>query len=364
MTAGQDPSLPWVIDARLQVRHGSFTLDATVQVAAGSVLAVLGPNGAGKTTLLRAIAGLQRVDRGSIHLVGRLVDSGHERASADPAVFVPAQQRRAGVVFQDYLLFSHLSVLDNVAFGPRAQGLGDPLGIAREELARLGIGDLADRRPAQLSGGQAQRVALARALAIDPQVLLLDEPLAALDVQVRDAVRTELAHTLRGFEGATVLVTHDPLDAFALADQVLVLEGGRVTQAGRPSGLVDEPRTPYVAALTGLNLLPGAAMAAATMVGESRSPEHVCAVIDPRDVQVFVEAPPAQVGSHRWSATVTAVLGQPDGVRVSLAGPPDLVAWVPINRLAAFTPSVGMRVWMTVANDCVRLVPSAASEVG
>ncbi|MBU6279218.1 MAG: ABC transporter ATP-binding protein [Actinomycetales bacterium] len=346
MSSTGKPSVAADIDASIRVGHGKFVLDAIVRVPAGSVLAVLGPNGAGKTTLLRALAGLQRIDRGSIRLAGRVVDNGRQRAPGVPGVFEPPQQRQAGVVFQDYLLFAHLSVLENVAFGPRARGLADARERASAQLARLGIADLADRRPTSLSGGQAQRVALARALAINPQILLLDEPLAALDVQVRDAVRMELVATLRDFPGATVLVTHDPVDAFAIADQVLVLEAGQVTQIGPPHSLVEAPRTAYVAALTGLNLVCDQGLASGQR-----------AVIDPRAVQLTMQAPSAKPESICWSATVTGVLGQVDGVRVSLSGPPDLVAWVPMLQLANIETTVGSQVWVSVARDEIRPVP-------
>jgi molybdate transport system ATP-binding protein len=165
---------------------------------------------------------------------------------------VPVEHRRVGYVFQDYLLFPHLSVLENVAFGPRAlgHGRGEARAGASMWLERLGLGALAERRPRELSGGQAQRVALARALAAEPQVLLLDEPLAALDVEVRDEVRAELAAHLAEFAGATIVVTHDLADAVALATRTVVLEAGRVTQRGSLADLTAGPATPYVRRLT------------------------------------------------------------------------------------------------------------------
>jgi molybdate transport system ATP-binding protein len=207
-------------------------VDAAFQVQPGATLALVGPNGAGKSTLVQAIAGLIDSD-GMVALDGRELDA------------LPPERRRVGVVFQDYLLFPHLSVLENVAFGPRSQGRRDARALASAQLDRLGLADLAHRHPAQLSGGQSQRVALARALAADPQVLLLDEPLAALDVEVRDEVRTELAAHLEGFAGATVIVTHDMDDVAALARDVLVLERGRVTQHGTVRELIRAPATMY-----------------------------------------------------------------------------------------------------------------------
>ena len=213
-------------------------LEIDLAVEPGRTLALLGPNGAGKSTTLQALAGL--VDySGSVDLGGRPLDG------------LEPEHRRVGYVFQEYLLFPHLSVLENVAFGPRAQGM--PVAAARERaadwLSRLGIPELASRRPAQLSGGQAQRVALARALSASPEFLLLDEPLAALDAEVRGEVREELAQFLRRNDMPTIVVTHSFEDVAALADDVIVLEQGRVTQRGTVRDLVREPATAYVARL-------------------------------------------------------------------------------------------------------------------
>ena len=224
------------LEAAIAVAERGLSIEVTLEP--GRTLALLGPNGAGKSTTLQAIAGL--IDySGSITLAGRSLDG------------VEPEHRRVGYLFQDYLLFPHLSVLENVAFGPRAQGM--PVVAARAEavewLERLGVADLAPRRPAELSGGQAQRVALARALCASPELLLLDEPLAALDVEVRADVREELARFLRRSDLPTVVVTHSFDDVAALADDVIVLERGRVTQRGTVRDLVREPATPYVARL-------------------------------------------------------------------------------------------------------------------
>ena len=193
---------------------------------------MLGPNGAGKSTLLSAVAGLTPVSAGRIQLDGRSLDD------ADSGTFVEAAQRPVGFVFQDYRLFPHLSVLDNVAFSPRARGLGRRAGPrCRRRTGWTGWASptSARRRPADLSGGQAQRVALARALAGDPALLLLDEPLSALDARTRLDVQTELKRHLVDFAGPCLLVTHDPLEALVLADRLLVLEHGRVVQEGTPA---------------------------------------------------------------------------------------------------------------------------------
>ena len=222
--------------ASVRVPERSVELELTV--ARGRTLALLGPNGAGKSTVLGAIAGVV-ASVGQITLGGRSIENAE------------VEDRRVGYVFQDYLLFPHLSVLENVAFGPRSQGRGRAASraAAGEWLDRLGIGELGPRRPAQLSGGQAQRVALARALAAEPELLLLDEPLSALDVEVRDDVREELARHVKAWGGLTILVTHSLDDVAALADDVIVLEKGLATQRATVRELVAAPATPYVSRL-------------------------------------------------------------------------------------------------------------------
>jgi molybdate transport system ATP-binding protein len=217
------------VRATISVARGGFALDLSLEVEPGQTLALLGPNGAGKSTALAAIAGLVE-NAGTIELAGRLLDE------------VPVECRRIGYVFQDSLLFPHLTVLDNVAFGSTRA-------VADEWMRRLDLADLAAKRPPQLSGGQAQRVALARALATAPDLLLLDEPLAALDVAIRDEVRAELAAHLASVEVPTIVVTHSFEDVAALADHVIVIEGGVATQRATVRELVRSPATPYVARL-------------------------------------------------------------------------------------------------------------------
>lgn len=223
----------------MTARRGSFEVTAAFHAVAGRPLALVGPNGAGKTTLLNVLAGHVDVERGSILLDGRQL------------VGLAPEARRVGVVFQDFLLFPHLTVADNVAYGIRM--LGRRRAAARAAalpwLERFDLVDLAARYPQELSGGQAQRVALARALAAEPEALLLDEPMAALDVEVRDEVRAELAGYLRDFAGPTVIVTHSAADVAALAADVVVLERGTVTQRGAWTQLQKAPTTPYVTRL-------------------------------------------------------------------------------------------------------------------
>ena len=220
----------------LTVRREEFDVRAAFEVPDGRVLGIVGPNGAGKSSVLAAIAGL--VDA-----------TGRARLDDSDLLALPAERRRVGLVFQDFLLFPHLSIRDNVAFGGRvrhgswraARAEADPW------LTRFDLTELAQRHPNALSGGQAQRVALARALAAEPAVLLLDEPMASLDVEIRDAVRADLARHLRWFGGPAIVVTHDRDDAAALADEVLVLEQGAVVQRGTLAELAAAPATPWVA---------------------------------------------------------------------------------------------------------------------
>jgi len=233
------------LEASIAVQRDDFRLDISLAVAPGAVTAIVGPNGSGKTTTLRALAGLTRLTAGRILLGSRTLDD-------EPAgVHVVTARRNSGVVFQDYLLFPHLSALENVAFGliARHQPKAVSLRAAREWLARLGIEDVAGRRPAQLSGGQAQRVALARALALEPPLLLLDEPLAALDAGTRVEVRATLAAELGRYGGSTVLVTHDPSDVVDLADEIVVLDRGAVIQRGSAPEVVESPASPWIAGL-------------------------------------------------------------------------------------------------------------------
>lgn len=226
------------LDVDAEVVRGPFTLRLALRAGPGGVVGILGPNGSGKSTLLAAVAGLVPVTAGRIRLGGQVLDDAVEGS------FVEASRRPVGFVFQDYRLFPHLDVRDNVAFSPRARGQSRRASreSATSWLSRLGIADLAARRPQDLSGGQAQRVALARALAGDPALLLLDEPLAALDASTRMDVQGELRRHLDAFDGPCLLVTHDPLEALVLADRLLVLEEGRVVQEGfLLSSLVSRP---------------------------------------------------------------------------------------------------------------------------
>ena len=349
------------LSADVELVLGSLHLDAAVEVASGEVVAVVGPNGAGKTTLLRALAGLVPLARGRIRLDGRVID---EPATA---TWVPAEERTVGYVFQDHLLFPHLSVLDNVAFGPRCRGLDRARArtVARSWLARLGLAEVAMSRPAALSGGQAQRVALARALAIEPRLLLLDEPLAALDASSRIDVRSDLRDHLSGFGGACLLVTHDPVEAMILAQRLVVLESGRVTQQGSALEVARAPRSPWVAELVGVNLLRGRGEGDGVtlhgggwLAAPGSGSGEVFAVVHPHAVALHRSRPegsPRNVWSGR--AQTVELLGDRARVRVLPDGAPPLVAEVTPAAVAELDLQAGGEVWVSVKATEVKVHP-------
>jgi molybdate transport system ATP-binding protein len=303
------------VTLQLTARVASRDLDLELRLGEGERVAVLGPNGAGKSSLLALLAGVLRPDSGRAELDGRvLFDRGGPRQR-----WLPPHARGIALLAQDPLLFPHVSVLGNVAFGPRAAG--QPRRQARETalrwLAEVGAVDLAERRPAQLSGGQAQRVAVARALAAEPRLLLLDEPLAALDVGAAPLLRRTLRRVLA--DRSAVLVTHDLLDAVLLADRVVVLDHGRVVEAGPTAEVIRHPRTPFTARIAGLNLVAGTAERSAVRTaggevveGRPRTDlgpgEPAVAVFAPSAVAVFPELPH---GSPRNSFAVTVVELEP-----------------------------------------------------
>ncbi|MEU0597050.1 ABC transporter ATP-binding protein [Streptomyces sp. NPDC006393] len=333
------------LDARLVVDRGAFRLDLTLTAAPGDVVALLGPNGAGKTTALRALAGLVPLTGGHLRLDGATLDR------------TPPEARPVGVVFQDYLLFPHLSALDNVAFGPRCRGASkaEARAQAAEWLARMGLADHAGVKPRRLSGGQAQRVALARALATRPRLLLLDEPLAALDARTRLEVRAQLRRHLAEFEAVAVLVTHDPLDAMVLADRLVVVEHGRVVQKGAPSDIARRPRTDYIAQLVGLNLYRG--QAEGHTVRLEGGP--VLATTEDLSGPAFVAFPPGAVTLYRdrpsgssarnlWRCEVAGLETHGDQIRADLTGELALAADLTTVAAAELDLHPGAVVWATV----------------
>jgi molybdate transport system ATP-binding protein len=337
------------LSAKLRVTLDAFTLTAELDVADGELLVVVGPNGAGKTTLLRALSGLQPIDDGRIEIDGVVVD---EPASS---TFVPPNRRSVGLVFQHYLLFEHLSALDNVAFGLRERGMRRSAARerARALLERLGLGERAAARPAVLSGGEAQRVALARALAIEPGVLLLDEPMGALDVQTRVETRRHLRDTIAMFDGARVLVTHDPVDAFTLADRILILEDGGATHEGTRAEIVERPRSAYVAELVGLNLYRGRAdgekidVNGTTLVAADAYHGDVVVTIAPNAVVVHA-APPSGSARNVWPGTIALIERSAQRVRLRIESTLNIVAEITPAALAALDLREGAAVWIAV----------------
>lgn len=229
-------------------------LEVSLEIATGETVALLGPNGSGKSTVLSVISGLLCPHSGSVTLDGRVLA---EVEDGRPRTWVPPHDRQVALLAQEALLFPHLTALDNVAFGPRSHGVDRRRSreVAHRWLAEVGVDEYAARRPSQLSGGQAQRVAVARALATDPRLLLLDEPMAALDVAVSPALRQTLRTVLEGRTAA--IVTHDVLDALLLADRVVVLERGRVAEQGKGAEVLARPRSAFGARIAGLNLISG-----------------------------------------------------------------------------------------------------------
>lgn len=387
---------PGGLSARVTVRRPAFTLDVALEVAAGEVVAVLGPNGAGKSTLLGALAGLLRPDAGRIELNGRVL------TDIPLGLHTPTHHRHVGLLAQEPLLFPHLTAAANVAFGPRCAGVDKARAAeaAAFWLAQVGATELADRRPSQLSGGQAQRVALARALAGHPELLLLDEPLSALDVDVAPMMRALLRRVLRGGpavaagggpdggvgDGRSVglrggvartalLVTHHLLDAVVLADRVVVIADGRVVEDGPTRQVLTRPRSPFAARIAGLNLVSGTGCS-----GGLRTPDGTVvsgmsgsgaedgapavAVFPPSAVAVFRRRPE---GSPRnvFAVTLASMEQHAEVVRMRAAAPPGGPAW--IDTLAAdVTPAAiadlgaepGASLWFAVKANEVGIHPA------
>jgi molybdate transport system ATP-binding protein len=347
------------LEARVVRTVGTFRLDVELSTKSGETVAVLGPNGSGKSTLFRCLAGLLPIDAGRIDLDGIALDD----AEAD--VFVRPERRPVAVVFQDYLLFPNLSALENVAFGLRARGAdrAGARGQAVRWLERVGLADHAEHRPRALSGGQAQRVALARALATEPRLLLLDEPLAALDAGTRGEVRRDLRRHLATFDGVRLLVTHDPVDAYALADRVVILEAGQVVQTGTLAEVSAQPRSRYVADLIGVNLLSGTGRggtittsSGGRVVTADAVDGPAFVVIQPQAVSIFTR-PPEGSPRNVWAATVADVDRHAERVRVQLDGEVPLVAEITGAAVEALALQPGDEVWAAVKATEVSAYP-------
>jgi molybdate transport system ATP-binding protein len=348
-----------MLEADIQLRLSRLNLDAAFTVAAGEVLALLGPNGSGKSTTLRALVGLLPLAGGRVVLDGTVLEDPAQHAR------VPPEKRPISLMFQDYLLFPHLSALENVAFGLRSKGTDKK--AAREKasqtMARLGLDGLAEAKPGSMSGGQQQRVAMARALVTDPKLLLLDEPLAALDVSTKTDVRRLLREVLRQSSAANVLVTHDLLDAVALSDRMIVIQDGGIVQTGTPAEVTARPRSDYVADLTGVSLLRGTARG--TLLELDGGGQLICAepttgptlaVIAPASVSVSRQRPEGQE-ENTWPGQISAVDLMGDRVRVRIEGKPAITAEVLPAAVDELKLDDGGELWATVDPAAITLYP-------
>ena len=349
------------LSAQIGLRLGTLDLRADLDVNPGELLALLGPNGAGKSTVLRSLAGLVPIDDGRIAVDEIVVD---EPASD---TFVEPEDRPIGFVFQDYLLFEHMTVLENVAYGLRARKTpkADARATAREWIDRVGLAEYADQRPRSLSGGQAQRAALARALATNPRLLLLDEPLAALDAGTRGSVRRDLRRHLETFDGMRILVTHDPVDAYALADRVAILDSGRIVQIGTLAEVTAHPRSRYVADLVGVNLVAGvvadgvlATDAGAHVVIADALPGLSFAVIRPHSIALAREPADGSSARNTWSGTIADIDRLGDRVRIRIDGQLPLTAEITVAALDALHLRPGDDIHASVKATDIEVYPA------
>jgi molybdate transport system ATP-binding protein len=336
--------------AELHLTRGTLELHAVIEARAGETVALVGRNGAGKTTLLLALAGLVPLERGLVILDDEVLDD------TSAGTRVPTERRRVGLLFQDYLLFQHMSIAENVAFGLRVNNMSrrDARSAAHEWLERMGLASYADERPPSLSGGQAQRVALARALAPDPRLLLLDEPLAAVDAMARAPLRRSLIAHLGQFAGARIVVTHDPVEAVLLGHRIVVLEHGRVVQTGTAEELRRQPRSDYVAELFGLNLWRGTSRDGLVMLESGLElvvPEapagQVLVSVSPRAVALH-GAHPEGSPRNAWEGTVASAEPDHDVVRVRLEGVVPVTALVTAAAATELGLVEGARVWAAI----------------
>ncbi|MGE5926456.1 MAG: ATP-binding cassette domain-containing protein [Gemmatimonadota bacterium] len=343
-----------MLRARLASRRGEFSLAAELTAAAGTTLVLVGPNGSGKSTVLRMLAGLERPETGEVRL------DAETWGDTTRGLWLPAEERSVGWLPQELALFPHLSALENVAFGLRARGDRAAGARAREALRSLGLERELDPRPAALSGGERQRVALARALVVEPRLLLLDEPLSAIDPSARASLRALLRRALAERGVTTVYVTHSPMEALALGARLAVMHEGTVVQEGMPGELLHRPRSEAAGAFIGTNFFRGTIGPAAgaglvsirmasgsLLVPDSGLAGEVFVAIDPREIVISRELPS---GSARnvFRGRVTEIAPEPprgERVRIALATEPPLVAEVTRQALDALGVAEGTEVY-------------------
>jgi molybdate transport system ATP-binding protein len=349
----------------VDIRHRLNRLSLRARLDLGEeTLALVGPSGAGKSTLLKAVAGLVRPQE------GRIVFRELAWFESGSGFHLPPESRSIGMVFQDLALFPHLDVLDNVAYGCRRPGRGRDWSLRRagETMELFGIGYLARARPRALSGGEAQRVAVARAVASDPVMLLLDEPLSALDPHTKARVSVELWGHLKELHLPTIVVSHDFADVVGLADRVAVMEDGRIVQAGRSHDLLEGPASPFVAALTGVNFFPGVAATRgdlteirsadgdATFLSTESATGPVGAVVFPWEVSLSMQAPEGSA-LNRLAGPVRRISGVGNRVRITVGSTPAVVAELTDESLHRLGISPGVTVVDSWKATGTRLVP-------
>jgi molybdate transport system ATP-binding protein len=352
-----------VLRAEARTRLGALELDVALEVRAGECLALAGPSGAGKTSVLRIAAGLVRPARGLVEA------NGETWLDTERGVDVPPEERRCGYVFQEYALFPHLSAWQNVAYPLRGIPRAERRERAFDLLGRFGLRELADARPRTLSGGERQRVAVARALARKPRVLLLDEPLSALDARTRASAARELAGVLRDVEVPALLVTHDFAEAAQLGDRVGVIDAGRVVQEGTPSELAAAPRSAFVADFTGAVVLTGVAQrlpdgltsvaldGGGTVTSTDVFEGPVAMSVYPWEIAIEPGAePPHGSTQNRLAAKVLSVTTVGNRVRVSLAGPQPMAAEITLDSAERLGLRPGTEVTAAWKATATRLV--------
>jgi len=339
------------LQATIAVALDGFALDIEVDVGRGETVALLGPNGAGKSTTVRALTGLAPLDRGRIVLDGVVLDE------PGAQVFVPIHEREIGVAFQDAVLFPHLDVAHNVGFG---LGPGDRSTQVELWLKRLGLAGFSNRRVADLSGGEARRVSIARALAMQPALVVLDEPFAGLDIGARNELRRMLGESMHESNAARLLITHDAAEAATLADRILILEQGQITQSGPPNEIQQRPASRYAADLMGVNLFEGLADQGQVQVPSTDGAAGIGFTISDPSVHgpVRLTVSPAAVALHRdppggsprnaWAARVVDVHQLGEIVRVHLDDPVPLVADVTPGAIDELSIRPGATIWVAI----------------